>query len=41
MIKILKENFNFLSRPRNFHAKQQGGKGDIFSQENIFIALVA
>jgi hypothetical protein len=27
MIKILTENSNFLSLPRNFHAKRQGGEG--------------
>jgi hypothetical protein len=41
MIKALTRNFSFLNQPRNFHAKWKGGKGDVFSQENVFIALVA
>jgi hypothetical protein len=27
VIKMLAENLNFLSLPRNFHAKRQGGEG--------------
>jgi hypothetical protein len=40
-IKTLTENSNFLSLPRNFMQNGKVGKGDVFSQENIFIALVA
>jgi hypothetical protein len=41
VIKMLAENLNFLSLPRNFHAKRQGGEGWRFFRENVFIALVA
>jgi hypothetical protein len=42
MSKTLRENCNFLSLPQNF-LMQNGkmGEGDVFSQQNVFIALVA
>jgi hypothetical protein len=42
MSKTLRENSNFLSLPQKFFMQNgKVGEGDVLSQENIFIALVA